>query len=71
MPRGGTAAQLGQLGEHEPDPVRPLAARAQLGEHRVVDAVLGVDEPLQVELGGHDFTVAYVTRKHSRVVKGG
>ena len=50
VPPGGRAVpEAGELREHEPHPVRPLAPRAQLVTHGLVDSavVLGVNESLQ------------------------
>ena len=53
MPRHLAPPEARDLREHEPDPVAGLAAGPELGERPVVDAVLGRDEPLEVEVVGH------------------
>ena len=59
LARGRTAAQFGELREHEPDPVGALAASAQLGQHSLVHPILGIDKALEIEDIRHVLTVAH------------
>lgn len=46
--RGGTASEAGELRKDEPHPVALLGAGAELGKDGFIDAVLGVDEALEI-----------------------
>ena len=47
--RRRAAAEARDLGEDEPDPVTRLAAAPELAEHSLVDALLGPNEPLEID----------------------
>jgi hypothetical protein len=54
-----TASEDAQLRKDEPDPVAAFGAGAQLGQHPVVDAVLSVDETLEIGRVVHLSTVPH------------
>src|SRR5690349_10354871 len=58
--RHRAAAEARGLREDEPHPVATLAAPAQLGDDRVVDGPLRLDEPLEVERGAQDPAITWI-----------
>lgn len=53
IPRPVGTAQISELGEDEPHPVRPLPSGTQFPTHPVIDRGLCIGETLQVIRVGH------------------